>query len=80
MQWIYAVTALLNVIAAILAWATTRRWKRDSVANYDEIIRAKNQQIQSLSREIEMLQDLEPIKIHEYFLTLEQRLKKYESG
>lgn len=75
MEWIYAITALLNVLAAIFAWITSRRWKNDYLANCNEAIHIREQQIESLKHEVEVLNNLVPTRIREYFLTVKLRLE-----
>ena len=68
MEWIYPVAALLSAIAAVLAWAAKLWWGKEYGAAKDEIIKAKEAQIDTLNREIQNLRELTPMKIREYFL------------
>lgn len=78
MEWIYAITALLNVLAAILAWMTSRRWKRKHLQATSEITLTRNQQIEALKNELETLRNFVPVKISKYFLTIKQRLEAHK--
>jgi hypothetical protein len=43
----------------------------------DEVIRAKDEQIKMLEREVHSLQELTPMKIREYFLSVRQQIEEY---
>ncbi|HYK09783.1 MAG TPA: hypothetical protein VEV39_03200 [Gemmatimonadales bacterium] len=77
MNVVLAVTAVLNGLAAALAWAAKLWWGREFAAAKDETIRAKDAQLQVLEREIESLRELTPMKIREYFLSVTQQLEEY---
>lgn len=77
MEWLYAVSAIASSIAAVLAWAAKLWWSREFAAAKDEIIKAKEAQIELLKSEITSLQELTPMRIREYFLSVKQQLEEY---
>lgn len=80
MDWIaiiYAAGALASALAAVLAWAAKLRWAKEYAAAKDEIIRAKESEIAALNAQIKMLNELTPMKIREYFLSVKTQLEEY---
>lgn len=71
------ITSLLSAIAAVLAWAAKLRWSQEFAAAKDEVIRAKEAQIELLKNEIQSLHELSPVKIREYFLSVKTQLEEY---
>ncbi len=61
-------TSLFSAIAAVLAWAAKLRWSKEYAAAKDEVIKAKEAQIELLKNEIQALRELSPVKIREYFV------------
>jgi prefoldin subunit 5 len=51
--WIYAVSALASAFAAVLAWAAKLWWAKEFSSAKDEIIKAKDAQIERLKGEID---------------------------
>lgn len=47
------------------------------IMNKDEIIKAKEEQIKGLEREVQSLNELTPMKIREYFLSVRQQIEEY---
>jgi len=80
MDWvaiIYATGALASALAAVLAWAAKLRWAKEYAAAKDEIIRAKESEIAALNAQIKILNELTPMKIREYFLSVKTQLEEY---
>lgn len=75
--WIYAISALASALAAVLAWAAKLWWAKEYSAAKDEIIKAKDAQIETLKTEIQNLRELTPMKIREYFLSVKEQLEEY---
>ena len=75
--WIYAISALASALAAVLAWAAKLWWAKEYSAAKDEIIKAKDAQIETLKNEIQNLRELTPMKIREYFLSIKEQLEEY---
>ena len=71
------ITSLLSAIAAVLAWAAKLRWSKEYAAAKDEVIKAKEAQIELLKNEIETLRELSPVKIREYFVSVKTQLEEY---
>jgi HD-GYP domain-containing protein (c-di-GMP phosphodiesterase class II) len=73
MNWmtiISLVMSLFSTIAATLAWIAKLRWAKEYTA-------AKDAQIESLKNEIQILQDLSPIRVREYFVSVKAQLEEY---
>lgn len=68
-------SALASAVAAVLAWAAKLRWSKEYAAAKDEVIRAKDAQIELLRNGIENLRSLTPMKIREYFLSVKKQLE-----
>jgi hypothetical protein len=76
-EWLQVGTAFASAVAAVLAWAAKIWWGREFSAAKDEIIRAKDAQIEVLNREIDSLRELTPMKLREYFLSMRKQLEEY---
>jgi hypothetical protein len=82
MNWlllIYAIAALASALAAVLAWAAKLWWAREFGAAKDEIIKAKEAQIELLKTEVQNLTELTPMKIREYFMSVKVQLEEYNN-
>ena len=79
MDWVYGVSALASALTAILAWVAKLRWSKEYAAAKDEVIRAKDEQIKVIEREIESLRHLTPMKIREYFESVTMQLEEYNN-
>jgi chromosome segregation ATPase len=77
MEWIQAIAAIASGLAAVLAWVAKIRWSNEFAAAKDETIRAKEAQIEFLEREIKGLQEMTPMKIREYFMSVKEQLEEY---
>ena len=49
------------------------------ITNKDEIIKAKEEQIKVLEREVHSLNELTPMKIREYFLSVREQMEEYNT-
>ncbi len=49
------------------------------ITNKDEIIKAKEEQIRVLEREVKSLNELTPMKIREYFLSVREQMEEYNT-
>ncbi|MCI0627005.1 MAG: hypothetical protein L0387_36050 [Acidobacteria bacterium] len=72
---IYAIAAALSGLSAVLAWLAKLRWSKEFIAAKDEIIKAKQAQIDQLNGQIKQLQDLTPMTIEEYFHSVVRQLE-----
>lgn len=79
MEWLYLVSTIASSIAAVLAWAAKLWWGREFAAAKDEIIKAKEAQIELLTSEISSLKELTPMKIREYFLSVREQMEEYNN-
>jgi seryl-tRNA synthetase len=79
-EWLQVGTAFASAVAAVLAWAAKIWWGREFSAAKDEIIRAKDAQIEVLNREIDSLRELTPMKLREYFLSMREQLEEYNES
>ena len=73
MNTILALTALANVVCAILAWVAKIWWGREYREAKDETIRAKEAQIEVLKTELENLRQFSPLKLREYYLSIKEQ-------
>lgn len=80
MEWISGIAALSGGLAAVLAWLAKIYWSREFAAAKDEIVKAKDAQIELLKNENAGLKDLTPMKIREYFLSVKQQLEEYNDN
>lgn len=71
------VGTIASAIAAILAWVAKLRWSREYAAAKDEVIRAKDAQIDVLRQQIVALESLTPMKVREYHLSTKAQLEEY---
>lgn len=74
---LYAAGALASALAAVLAWLAKLKWSREYGLAKDEVIRAKDAQIELLKEEVEGLREMTPMKIREYFVSVKQQLEEY---
>jgi len=74
---LYAVGAVASALAAALAWLAKVLWAREYAAAKDEVIRAKEAQIDVLKEQLANLRELTPMKIREYFLSVKEQLEEY---
>jgi DNA repair exonuclease SbcCD ATPase subunit len=77
MELIQAIAAIASALAAVLAWVAKIRWSNEFAAAKDETIRTKEAQIEFLEREIKGLQEMTPMKIREYFLSVTEQLEEF---
>lgn len=80
MEWLYIISAIASSLAAVLAWMAKLWWSKEFAAAKDEVIRAKEAQIELLKNEIDNLRELNPIKIREYFLSVREQLEEYNDS
>lgn len=80
MEWLILLSALASAISAALAWAAKLWWSKEYIAAKDEIIKSKDAQIDLLNAQIKSLQDLTPMKIREYFLSVREQLEEYNES
>lgn len=69
--------SIISTIAAILAWVAKIRWSSEYTAAKDEIVKAKEAQIDSLKNEIRFLQEINSPKIHEYYSSVKSELEDF---
>ncbi len=77
MEWLYVISAIASSVAAVLAWAAKLWWSREFASAKDEALKAKDAQIALLEREIKQLQEMTPMKLREYFLSVREQLEEY---
>jgi chromosome segregation ATPase len=77
MKYINEIITIISLLAAILAWIAKLRWSKEYSQAKDEIIRAKDAQIDLLKQQIENLMELHPVKLKEYYSTIKEQLEKY---
>jgi hypothetical protein len=77
MELVYAVTALVSAVAAVVAWGAKLRWSREFSAAKDAQLAAKQAELVVLEREIATLRELTPMRVREYFLSMKEQLEEY---
>jgi chromosome segregation ATPase len=77
MEWLQIIAAIISGLAAILAWVAKIRWADEYSKAKEEVIRAKDIQIDTLQREIQSLKNLTPMKVQEYFNSVKGQLEGY---
>ncbi len=76
---ILILTALLNCVAAVLAWIAKIQWSKEYREAKDEIIRAKEAQISTLKEHIATLEKLNPAILKEWYQKGLEMAKTYIS-
>ena len=76
-ETLYAIGALASGVAACLAWIAKLKWSKEFAEAKDEIIKAKEAQIQVLQSQLEGLRELSPMKIKEYVDSSQELLERY---
>jgi chromosome segregation ATPase len=77
MEWLQIIAAIISGLAAILAWVAKIRWADEYSKAKEEVIRAKDIQIDTFQREIQSLKNLTPMKVQEYFNSVKAQLGGY---
>lgn len=78
------IVTILSLIAAILAWIAKIKWSKEYAAAKDEVIRAKDAQIETKNSEIgslktilEQQREMTSTKMREQFLSMKVALEEY---
>ena len=77
MEYVYLASTLISALAAALAWTAKILWSKQYAAAKDEIIKAKDEKILLLQREVKGYQEMTPMKIREYFTSVKEQLEEY---
>ena len=77
MEWIYVITTGLSSLAAIFAWLAKILWSKEFQDATNQIIKAKDAQIEQLHSSIEQYKELNPSRLREYHLSLRTELEEY---
>lgn len=80
MEIAYIVGTILSGAAAVLAWLAKIYWSREYISAKDEIIKAKEAQIEQLESQVQHYKDLTPMKIQEYFHSVKEQLEEYNDS
>ncbi len=64
--WLLIVTALLNAIASLLAWAAKLRWSKEYSDAKDERLKARDDKIATLQLHIDHLKELSPANLKDH--------------
>src|SRR5687767_5614256 len=70
------VTPFVVAVGGILLYLSQLRWSKKFIAAKDETIKAKEAHITLLEREIKSLQELNPVKLREYYNATRQGLEE----
>jgi DNA repair exonuclease SbcCD ATPase subunit len=73
----YVLAAVCSAIASALAWLAKLRWSREFAQAKDETIKAKEAHIEVLKQQVTSLQEMSPMKIREYFVSVKQQLEEF---
>ena len=74
---LYIITLLVSALASVLAWIAKITWAKEHMRAKNEILKAKNTQIELLQQEINSFRELTPMKLREYFLSVRTQLEEY---
>lgn len=74
---LFAGAALASAIAAIIAWIAKLRWSREYKAVIEQQLCAKDEVISLLEKRIATIQEMNPIAIREYYLSVKSQLEEY---
>jgi chromosome segregation ATPase len=75
--YINEIITIISLLAAVLAWLAKLRWSKEYSQAKDEIIRAKDAQIDTLKLQVQNLMELNPVKLKEYYSAVKEQLEKY---
>ena len=76
-QYIDMLAVIVCAIAAILAWISKLRWSKEFAEAKNQVIAAKDAQIEMLKFEIENLRHLNPEKLRQYYVSMKNQLEEY---
>jgi chromosome segregation ATPase len=77
MEWIYAIASIASGLAAVLAWAAKIWWGREHIAAKNEIIKAKEAEIETLKTQYETIKELSSPLLREYHRGVREELEEY---
>lgn len=80
MDIVYLIGTLLSALAAVLAWLAKLFWSKEYISAKDEIIKAKEAQIETLRSQVDHYKELTPMKIQEYFHSVKEQLEEYNDA
>ncbi len=80
MEIAYILGTILSGAAAVLAWLAKIYWSKEYISAKDEIIKAKEAQIEQLKSQVQHYKDLTPMKIREYFESMKEQLEEYNDS
>jgi chromosome segregation ATPase len=75
--YINEIITIISLIAAVLAWLAKLKWSKEYSQAKDEIIKAKDAQIEMLKLQVQNLLELNPVKLKEYYAAVKEQLEKY---
>lgn len=75
MTWLQDMITLASVLGALAAWSAKILWARAFAEAKNEVIRAKEAQIDALRSQLENLRELTPMKVREYFISVRTQLE-----
>jgi hypothetical protein len=77
MGWLLGVIALINAIAAVIAWVAKIRWSTEYRDATIRILEAKDETIKSLERHIKNIEFLNPKTLQEWYTGLKSISEEY---
>ena len=77
MDWFIGSIALINAIAAVTAWIAKIKWSREYRDATNQIIAAKDAQISAQEDHLEIMHNLNPKTIQEWYIGLKELSETY---
>ncbi len=77
MNIIQTIITLGSIFVAILAWIAKLRWSKEFALAKNATIVTKDAQIEQLKDHIKVLQEMTPMKVREYFISVKEQLEEY---
>jgi chromosome segregation ATPase len=80
MDILQTIITLISILAAILAWLAKLRWSKEFASAKNATIATKDAQIAQLKDHIKVLQEMTPMKVREYFISVKEQLEEYNES
>ena len=77
MDWMHWAALGAGWLFGVVSSLTKLRWSQEYTKAKDEVIRAKEAQIEFLQKQVRMLQEWSPNKIRDYFIAVRTSLEEY---
>lgn len=77
MEYLQPIITILSLIGACLAWIAKLRWSKEFEQAKNAVIQSKDAEIAQLKSQIEMLGELNSVKLRESYLRMKEQLEEY---